>query len=405
MRRLQILAALFLAFLVSFLAVRPTYAWIGKNFWEKISCPADIDCTVRAASTAGINFISKVAINKDFEEITEADLQKMVKGEWNQGLASAVGQVGGLAYSFPPIHVGDYIKSELADNLLARPAVAAPSTRGTMALSPVKDVWDRMRNIAYGLFVIVMVVTGVMIILQKEISPRVVITFTSALPKILMGLVLITFSFPLIALFIDVGAVFGTQLVLRVVGDLFLELEHRFREGVANTFSAIPAILIGYFATGLTGLQILELPALVLFAVFVAAAIILVGMTIFRVISAYAWLIVYTIFSPFLFLFGSLPGQEGAITNLFKNIAAKVLVFPVILFFALLGVWLAGTAYTEGAIQKTEGFLKGSLGELITGLLVTPSLGAILSLIVLAIAFKAPGIIEEALGVGGKKKK
>lgn len=400
MKVLKITLFSLLALLLFAFQTKAAHAWIGSDLWQNVSCVADIDCTVRAASTAGANFISKVAVDKDFEEISDDDVAAMINGKWDRGLASAVGQVGGLAYSYPPIHLKEYIRTALANNLLNNQVQA--QTPGTDALLPVQAIWTRMRDVAYGLFVIVMIAIGIMIILQHSISPRVIVTFTNSLPRIILGLVLITFSFPLIALFIDVGAVFGTQLILRITQGIFPELVSRFSGGIADTFSAAPGSLIGHFAAGLTGLQILSLPALILFVIFAIAAIVLAGLTIFRLIISYAWLIVYTVFSPILLLFGSLPGQEENISNFFKNVAAKTLSFPVIFFLVLLGVGFAGTAY----VGTAENFLRGNFGELVTGVFSTQGLlGAILGLIMLAAAFKAPAMIEEVIGVGGKKPK
>ncbi|MEX1068387.1 MAG: hypothetical protein WED08_01095, partial [Patescibacteria group bacterium] len=144
------------------------------------------------------------------------------------------------------------------------------------------------------------------------------------------------------------------------------------------------------------------LSGLALIVIFLLAALVLSGLTIIRAVINYGWVLVYTIFSPILFLFGSLPGQEGSISNLFKNVFAKTLVFPMILFFVLLGLGFTTTAF----VGTAENFLSGNLGGLVTGALSTQGiLGSIMGLVMLAAAFKAPDLVEEALGVGGGPKK
>src|SRR3990172_6625983 len=198
-------------FLMLFGLVAPDRAWSPKELWDTVTCPADIDCTVRAAAVASKNLMLKGGVGKDFEELTAADLSKMANGNWNTGLISGVSEIGKLAYSSPPVpRFADYVRYELSDNLLNTPSYAA---FGEIALNPVVDFWRGMRDISYALFMVVTVVIGFMIILRREISPRVVVTFTNALPRIVTGLVLITFSFPLIALAVDVGIVFGSRLV------------------------------------------------------------------------------------------------------------------------------------------------------------------------------------------------
>ena len=64
-----------------------------KDLWESVKCVTDIDCTVQAAGTAAGNFIVHNIVGQDFEDTSTADIGKMVRGEWDQGLAAAVGKV------------------------------------------------------------------------------------------------------------------------------------------------------------------------------------------------------------------------------------------------------------------------------------------------------------------------
>ncbi len=67
--------------------------------------------------------------------------------------------------------------------------------------------WASVRNLAYALLTIVLVVFGFMIMLRQNLEPRVVMTISNALPRIATALVLITFSFAISGLIIDVGRV------------------------------------------------------------------------------------------------------------------------------------------------------------------------------------------------------
>ncbi len=402
MKRINFLLIPLVAFALLSFGATPAHAinLPFKDLWESVKCVTDIDCTVQAAGWAAGNFIVHNIVGKDFEMTSTADIGKMVRGEWDQGLASAVGEIGALAYTFPPIHVGDYVRSEFADNILNNP-VEAQDTAGEKALNPIQEIWSKMRDIAYGLFAVVMVAIGFMIMLRKEISPRVVITFTSALPKVLLGLILITFSYPIMALIIDIGAVFFSQVVLQIMKGLFSS-GTILKGGLAFAVSAVASIFAGALFGGIVGAGVASFTGLGLFVIFGVAVIVLAGMALFRAIMAYGWLIVYTVFSPLLFLFGTLPGQEGSIVNLFKKVFAKTLVFPLVLFFMLLGLSLATTEF----VKAGESLLEGNLGGYFSGVFTGQSLlGVILGMLMLAAAFKAPALIEETLGTGVKKKK
>jgi hypothetical protein len=397
-------------FLMLFGLAAPARAWTFEEMWDTVTCPADIDCTLRAAAVASQNFLFKAGVGKDFEELTDGDIEAMINGKWNTGLASGVSEIGKLAYDSPPVpRFADYIRYELSDNLLNTPSYAV--TFGEAALNPVVDFWRGMRNIAYALFMVVMVVIGFMIILRREISPRVVVTFTNALPRIVTGLVLITFSFPLIALAVDVGIVFGSRLVSDVVSqasNITIEEVPEPPAADAEEVGAAPFVsttlpkIIGGFLLGINETVAEPLTGLILGAIFIIGGIIIFGLAIFKLLISYAWLLIYAIFSPLLILFGSLPGQEGSITDLGKNVLAKVLAFPATLFFLILGWYMATTTTVTPPDFGSE---VGQFGDIIGRAFILRAnvLLALMALVMLFAAYKAPSLIEEGLGAGGKK--
>jgi hypothetical protein len=403
MKKLKIILGLLLAltlFGFKTTTVRAVDLWPFDDVWNDAKCLTDIKCTVRAAGFSGFDFGIFNILGKDYETLSASDLNRMLAGEWDRGLASSTGRVAGLAYSGPSIHVGDYVRTELADNLLNSQANA--QTIGTDALSPIQPYWEAMRDIAYALFLVVMVVIGFMIMFRTSVSPRVVVTFTNALPRIVLGLVLITFSFPIIAFIVDVGVVFASELVARTINFAFEQQVTG--TGVAEFISNIPTILIAYTIAGPLGTLISgngeEFIGLSFAFIFSLGFLILFGLTLIRVLAAYAEILVRTIFSPILFLIGSLPGQEGAVSDFFKKITAKALVFPVTAFFVLLGAALTTSGITE--ITSSSAFERIS-GE--SPLLTGGMLGPLLGLIMLALAFKSPAFIEEAFGMGRPPKK
>lgn len=377
--------------------------WPFNDLWNSVKCVADIDCTVRAASTAAGNFVVYTTVGEDFEEITYHDIEQMVNGTWDKGLAAGIGQIGSLAYaSPPPMRLADFVKEELADNLLNSQAQAQELTVGTGALGPISTIWSAMRGVAYGLFLIVMVVIGFMIILQKEISPRVVVTVTNALPRIILGLVLITFSLPIIALVVDVVAVFGSGLVIGIIEDLIPKVDPGlFAGGATQTVSAFLTILIGYTLNFLALMATGGLTALILFIILVVAGMVLFGMAIIKLFITYTWILVYTIFSPLIFLLGSLPGQEDSVTKFGKQLLAKTLVFPVMLLFFALALYFTAFTFSSGVIGALTG---EGLTTILGNVVFFSIMGPIIALVMLAAAFKAPSLIEDVIGIDKRKK-
>lgn len=71
----------------------------------------------------------------------------------------------------------------------------------------VTKYWSACRNIAYALLTLVLVIFGFLIMLRQNVEPRVTMTISNALPRIATALVLITFSFAISGLIIDVGRI------------------------------------------------------------------------------------------------------------------------------------------------------------------------------------------------------
>lgn len=102
----------------------------------------------------------------------------------------------------PPASGIEYIAG-LKDNLLGKPAYAQGF--GFKGLEFLLPLWKAARNIVYILSSIIFVVIGLMIILRVKISPQAVVTVQSAVPTVITTLILVTFSYAIAGLLIDVG--------------------------------------------------------------------------------------------------------------------------------------------------------------------------------------------------------
>ncbi|MBI3070324.1 MAG: hypothetical protein HYY87_03410, partial [Candidatus Levybacteria bacterium] len=118
------------------------------------------------------------------------------------GAIGLMGNLIALTYT-PPLRTGDYF-SYLAQNFgIAKPAYAQAQGIGFKGLEPLMGLWIAFRNIVYLAFVLVFVVIGVAIMLRVKIDPRTVMTIENQIPKIIVGLLLVTFSFAIAGFLID----------------------------------------------------------------------------------------------------------------------------------------------------------------------------------------------------------
>ncbi len=115
------------------------------------------------------------------------------------GAIGVAGKMIAMLYT-PPLHTSDYFKY-LANNFgIAKPAHAATGFEG---LRPIQNLWVAFRDIVYLLFVIIFIVIGLAIMLRVRIDPRTVMTIQNQIPRIIIGILLLTFSFAIAGFLID----------------------------------------------------------------------------------------------------------------------------------------------------------------------------------------------------------
>lgn len=83
------------------------------------------------------------------------------------------------------------------------PDAYAAEGLGFSALRPLIKVWTIFRDAAYMLLVLVLIAIGFMIMFRMKINAQTVIAVENSLPRIVISLLLITFSFPIAGFMID----------------------------------------------------------------------------------------------------------------------------------------------------------------------------------------------------------
>ncbi|VVA43569.1 conserved membrane hypothetical protein [Candidatus Roizmanbacteria bacterium] len=123
---------------------------------------------------------------KNFDKSTFGFLTKIVIFPFTNMPASGVGWVySGLQ------NVGFVPKTMAAEGI------------GFSAIKPYAGLWKIFRDLAYMVLVIILIAIGFMIMFRAKINPQTVISVENALPKIVIALILITFSFAIAGFLID----------------------------------------------------------------------------------------------------------------------------------------------------------------------------------------------------------
>jgi hypothetical protein len=116
----------------------------------------------------------------------------------------------------PPLHTSDFIAYAGNSFGLAKPIYAQANGIGFTGLTPLLHAWVVFRNVVYLLFVFIFILIGLAIMMRIKIDPRTVMTIQNQIPKIIISLILVTFSFAIAGFLIDMMWV-STYAVINIM--------------------------------------------------------------------------------------------------------------------------------------------------------------------------------------------
>ncbi|MBU1000634.1 hypothetical protein KKE78_04545 [Patescibacteria group bacterium] len=375
------------------------------------------------------------------------------------GALGAVTSAIEALYINPPVKTTDYLASVGQGLGVVKEAYAVKGEpSGAAVLSPIMKLWQVSRNFSYIIMIIVFLIIGLMIMFRNKINPQTVITAQAALPGLVIGLILITFSYFLAGLISDVAFV-GTNVVgyyfqaaqdttttttlvqktqdqnvlsifskftgMMTSDDIATAIDsifNSFTTEVQNQLRIFAGIIAFQFSSQLGGalpiygsifgpfvgivsaitIQTAVSPILGFFFSFIAIAILIYTMLrlFLRLVTSYLNIIFLTLTAPFQFLVASLPGRQGIAAGWFLNMLSHVLAFPAIMaVFYFVNYLLGSNAVTDSPFTVNS-------QAVITESAIFPLLGGMkLSFLRVVVAFGAllatpaiPDIICKAIG-------
>lgn len=321
---------------------------------------------------------------------------------YNSSVTGIMASVINGMYMTPPASTYAFF-SDFGQTLGFIPKHAYAQGIGFAGFANLLPIWKIFRNVSYVLLSLVMIVIGFMIMFRKKIDPKTVISVQNALPRIIITLLLITFSYAIVGFMIDlmylviliVVGLFKTATIngqpllpapdaihqafgfktpesLYSQGGLFANMTsvslNPFRIlgieifgitdpgtlfGITTAlagilalagvfFSAAPVVGTGLVAAG----GILGLGVPLLYLLLAVAWLFLLIRLIILFTSAYIQVILALIFGPLQILLEAVPGTNS-FSSWFKNLLANIAVFPIAsVIFMLSNIFntFAGTA-------------------------------------------------------------
>jgi len=253
-------------------------------------------------------------------------------------------------YANPPASGIQYL-ADIGQKLNLVKPVYAQQGKGWATFSYALPIWQAFRNISYIFFALILVFVGFAIMFRVKISPQAVITIQSALPKIILSLVLVTFSYAIAGFMVDLMYIllnlFFAIFKPLLSGKLFWFWPASFFPTTSAPFIFITMLTVGIIPIVLILLSIITLGVIgtivggppfgppftgitIIWVVIIIVALLLALIRIcWILLKAYINVLLAIIFGPFQILVGALPGNN-AIENWFRNLITNILVWPTV---------------------------------------------------------------------------
>lgn len=256
-----------------------------------------------------------------------------------------------LVFADRPLSGISYVRNRIQNMTIVPVAHAQEAGFGFQALEVIQDLWASMRNIAYSLFVLIAIILSFMIMFRVKVNPQTIITIQSAIPKLIIALVLVTFSYAIAGFVID--------FMYLIIGLFSLILAN-----TGNFFLKNPVVIFKFLTSGYIGMGIG------------------MGETIGISTGILGPFIIYLVYFPIILFLsltlinGSVAAAIGTVLTLgaypaimaLISIIAFVVLFVILIFNYLKIMWMLIKAFAKFLLTVVFGPFQIALGVVVPGM-------------------------------------
>ena len=337
-----------------------------------------------------------------------------------------------LMYSQPEVDVASHLAQEWIPGYEGTTSSVYANGYEELQNAGVSGLWSRMRNIAYLMFVVVLIVAGFMIMFRSKLGGQTVVTLGNMIPNVIIALILATFSFAIVGIIIDFGVMLSRLVLDILYGDVsifsYVNTKNPFTimfsymstgasvmwtdltESLSNPLSSDALINIASYIVG--GTAAVAGGMLTILVVLIIAGIMIFGAikVWITLLKSYISILINVITGPIVIALSAIPGQSHMLGNWLKGTLRHVLAFPLVLAmvnlpFALWGEDLAFPGLPEGLVTPTvDGGGSDAVATALSGLVgLDKALLSILGIVMLFMAAQAPKFLESILPANTNK--
>lgn len=241
-----------------------------------------------------------------------------------------------------PISGVSYTKRLFDKFKLITPIYAQTGFGYDVAGNAVVELWKAVRNIAFSFAVPVILILAFMIMFRVKISPQVVISIQSAIPKLIITLILVTFSYAIAGFAVDIMYIFIALIaaVLSQYGLSSMDPITLFTQ--LTTGSDLVRLLWAYelqFIVASFSVALNAIPWGFIMFLFSIIAILVVLFWTFKIVYLYfkylALIFITIIIGPLEILLGAVT-NTGGFSTWIKRLFSQLAVFPIMCLFFFL---------------------------------------------------------------------
>jgi hypothetical protein len=292
------------------------------------------------------------------------------------GTYAIMAQVPNFIFVSPIASGVTEVKNLAAKFNIASPASAQGLGYEKLNLGTVRDMWVATRNMAYLIATIILIVAGLMVIFRTKISPQASVTVQMIIPRLVISLVLVTFSFAIVGFVIDMMYVIITAVLgmisfttgTRIISDLSLAISNltgsfNFVQHFLGVYIAIAvilmllAIVIAFVAVLAPGAAVI-IPISGIILGFFMWSVYLWARIVGQLIVAYITLMLLTIAGPIMIIMDILPTSKGGFKKWLSCVIGNASVFVSYALISIL-IFMMFANTNAGFFGSNTGFTNG----------------------------------------------
>lgn len=241
-------------------------------------------------------------------------------------------------YNNPVSGVGYILKT--ADKFDVVPEAYAQGFGYTTGGDVVKKLWTTVRDVAYSLLILASIILAFMVMFRVKTSPQTTITVQSAIPRVVLAIILVTFSYAIAGLLIDlmyviIGLGAGILYSSGFINQSNYPLTEFFKDLVQdrNAFILTWQYLIVWIVAAIFTIFSASFFGGILLFIMIIFVIVLVIVNCFRImwmlIKTFTTIVLLIAAGPLFILMGIFPNSSGFF-GWMKQLFANLMVYPLV---------------------------------------------------------------------------